>query len=82
MFADETMPTPETCLRFAYAALKDGKNPELAIAWSTLAKTLAVVISATRTIDVATAANRYLRDESEANKETLRQMVAKWNELP
>lgn len=82
MQPDETLPTPETCLRFAYAALKDGKNPDLATAWATLAKTITVAISATRTIDVAMAANRYMLDETEENKDVLRQMLAKWNELP
>lgn len=72
------LPTPETCLQIAYDILKDGGDPERALAWATLARAIPGAIDATSTLKVAWAASSYEKAPNEETLGLLKEALADW----
>jgi hypothetical protein len=74
----KTLPSPEACVYFAYAALKDNPHPEISLAWSSLARAITMSVDATTTMKLASAGAMYADSPTEQNLLELRNAVAAW----
>lgn len=77
----KTLPSPEACVYFAYAALKDNPHPEVSLAWSSLARAITMSVDVTETMKVASAGAMYADSPTEQNLLELRNAVAAWRNL-
>lgn len=74
----KTLPSPEACVHFAYAALKDNPHPEVSLAWSSLARSITMSIEVTTTVRLASVAAMYADSPTEQNLLELRNAVMAW----
>lgn len=77
----KTLPSPEACIYFAYAALKDDRDPSISLAWSSLARSITMSIDATTTVKVAAGAAKYCDSPTEQNLLELRNAIMAWRNL-
>jgi hypothetical protein len=76
-----TLPSPETCVHFAYEAIKDGRDPALSLAWSSLARALAISVDITEMTRLLATACSYSDNPNEQNLLALRNGVSNWRNL-
>lgn len=74
----KTLPSPEACVYFAYAALKDHQDPNISLAWSSLARSITMSIDVTTTVKLAATAAAYTDTPTEQNLLELRNAVLAW----
>jgi len=74
----KTLPSPEACVYFAYAALKDNPHPEISLAWSSLARAITMSVDVTTTMKLASAGAMYSDSPTEQNLLELRNAVMEW----
>ena len=74
----KTLPSPEACVYFAYAALKDNPHPEISLAWSSLARSITMSVDVTTTMKLASAGATYSDSPTEQNLLELRNAVMEW----
>jgi hypothetical protein len=74
----KTLPSPEACVYFAYAALKDNPHPEISLAWSSLARSITMSVDVTSALRLAESAATYSDSPTEQNLLELRNEVLSW----
>lgn len=77
----KTLPSPEACVYFSYAALKDDRDPNISLAWSSLARSITMSIDVTTTVKLAALAAAYCDSPTEQNLLELRNAVMAWRNL-
>lgn len=77
----KTLPSPEACVYFAYAALKDDRDPNVSLAWSSLARSITMSIDVTTTMKLASIGAMYADSPTEQNLLELRNAVMAWRTL-
>ena len=76
-----TLPSPETCVQFAYEALKDERDPSLSLAWSSLARAIAISVDITEAARLLATACAYSDNPNEQNLLALRNGVSNWRNI-
>jgi hypothetical protein len=77
----KTFPSFDTCVQFAYEALKDDQNPNLSLAWSALANGVLTIMEIEEMGRVVELACNYSDSPTESNLLALRNGISKWRSV-
>lgn len=77
----KTLPSFDTCVQFAYEALKDERNPNLSLAWSALANMVLTTVDIEEMEELIKLACNYSDSPTESNLLALRNGVSRWRSI-